>query len=157
MMHRLERTQQLSCDIYTAWHFFCSPHNLSRITPPHMHFKVLSELADEHIYEGMIIDYRVSPLFHIPMQWRTLISRIEPLKRFTDIQEKGPYKSWTHLHEFISNEQGVLIKDSVDYELPLGLLGTFAHRLLIRKELEHIFDYRYQVLDNLFNHSTIMK
>ena len=28
MIYKLYKTQQLHCDISTAWHFFSSPHNL---------------------------------------------------------------------------------------------------------------------------------
>ena len=37
---------------------------------------------------------------------------------------------------------GTLIADAVDYELPLGALGTLAHVLFVRRTLERIFDYR---------------
>lgn len=151
MNYRLIRTQQLHCNIDTAWKFFSSPYNLSRITPKNMKFQVLTALPDERIYEGMIIDYKVSPLLGIPMRWRTRITQVNEGRSFTDVQEKGPYKRWNHFHEFIPNEQGVLVKDTVDYELPLGFLGQIAHKVMVRKKLQHIFDYRYQVLEDLFN------
>lgn len=151
MSYRLSRTQQLHCNIDKAWKFFSSPYNLARITPKEMKFLVLSDLPDEHIYEGMVIDYKVSPLLGIPMRWRTRITQVNERNSFTDLQEKGPYKLWNHFHEFIPNEQGVLIKDTVDYELPMGLLGKIAHTLMVQKKLQHIFDYRYRVLEGLFN------
>jgi len=66
MMYILKREQQLYCDIASAWSFFSSPHNLSRITPKEMGFVVLSNLTDSEIYKGMIIDYSVKPLLGIP-------------------------------------------------------------------------------------------
>ncbi|RYD96609.1 MAG: hypothetical protein EOP54_13330 [Sphingobacteriales bacterium] len=151
MSYRLSRTQQLHCDADTAWKFFSSPYNLSRITPQDMKFLVLTELPDEPIYEGMTIDYKVTPLLGIPMRWRTRITQVDAGKSFTDFQEKGPYKRWNHFHEFIPNEQGVLIKDTVDYELPMGFLGKIAHTVMVQKKLKHIFDYRQRVLAQLFN------
>lgn len=151
MSYRLSRSQQLHCDGDTAWKFFSSPYNLSRITPQDMKFLVLTELPDEPIYEGMTIDYKVTPLLGIPMRWRTRITQVDAGKSFTDFQEKGPYKLWNHFHEFIPNEQGVLIKDTVDYELPMGFLGKIAHTVMVQKKLQHIFDYRHRVLAQLFN------
>lgn len=151
MSYRLSRTQQLHCDIDTAWQFFSSPYNLARITPKDMKFLVLTDLPDEHIYEGMIIDYKVSPLLGIPMRWRTRITQVNEGQSFTDFQEKGPYKLWNHFHEFIPNGQGVLVKDTVDYELPMGFLGKIAHTVMVQKKLQHIFDYRHRVLETLFN------
>jgi len=151
MRHRLYREQQLNCDIETAWHFFSSPKNLSKITPKDMGFTVLSDYKSEQIVEGMVIDYTVSPLLKVPLKWKTRITHVEINKSFTDFQENGPYKYWNHLHEFIPNKDGVLMKDTVDYELPFGFLGKMAHRLFVKKKLADIFDFRYGVLEKLFN------
>ncbi|UOE39307.1 SRPBCC family protein [Chryseobacterium oryzae] len=152
MIHQLYREQQLNCTIDEAWKFFSSANNLSKITPKEMNFIVRTKFSDDAIYEGMIIDYYVSPLLNIKMSWQTKIIEVNDRKSFTDFQEKGPYKLWNHHHEFIENENGVLMKDKVDYELPLGFLGEIAHILLVKKKLKHIFDYRTQVLDKMFNH-----
>lgn len=151
MKHELYREQQLNCDLQTAWEFFSSPMNLSKITPKDMAFTVLSEQKTNKIFEGMIIDYTVSPLLGIPLKWKTRITSVIPNKSFTDFQEKGPYKLWNHHHEFIPNEKGVFMIDKVDYELPFGLLGNIAHALFVKKKLEKIFNYRFHVLENLFN------
>ncbi len=151
MKHRLYREQQLNCDIETAWKFFSSANNLSKITPKEMNFIVLTKFENDEIYEGMIIDYFVSPLFGIKMKWQTEIIHVDDRKSFTDFQKKGPYKLWHHFHEFIENENGVLMKDTIDYELPLGFLGEMAHSVMVKKKVEGIFDYRYQILENMFN------
>lgn len=150
-MYRLFREQQLNCNIDKAWKFFSSAHNLSEITPKDMNFIVLTPMENDEIYEGMIIDYYVSPLLGIKMKWKTEITQVAFHKSFTDFQKKGPYKLWNHFHEFIPNEKGVLMRDIVDYELPFGFLGDIAHRLFVKKKLDHIFSYRYKVLEKLFN------
>lgn len=155
MKHTLYREQQLNCDIQTAWDFFSSPMNLPQITPKDMAFTVLTDYKTEKIFVGMIIDYTVSPLLGIPLKWKTRITEVVPNKSFTDFQEKGPYKLWNHHHEFIAHEKGVLMKDTVDYQLPLGVLGTIAHNLFLRKKLEGIFNYRYHVLEKKFNQINI--
>lgn len=151
MIHNLYREQQLSCDIKTAWDFFSSAKNLEKITPKDMNFEVLTKLQQDEIYEGMMIDYHVSPILGIRMDWQTLITHVSHQKSFIDFQNKGPYKLWKHHHEFIENENGVLMKDSVDYELPMGFLGELAHKIFIKKKLEFIFDYRREVLEKMFN------
>lgn len=151
MRYQLYKEQQLKCDIETAWDFFSSPHNLSKITPSDMGFTVTSDLGNEPIYEGMEIDYIVSPLLKIPMKWKTKITEVEFQKNFTDLQAKGPYKYWSHFHELEANDKGVLVKDTVNYEMPFGILGIIAHKLIVKKKLESIFNYRYQILENKFN------
>lgn len=151
MRHQLYREQQLSCDIETAWLFFASPENLAAITPWQMGFTVRPPVPDGPIHEGMIIRYTVSPLFRIPLRWTTRITQVDPYVSFTDFQEKGPYRYWNHFHEFIPNDRGVLVKDRVDYELPFGWLGTLAHKLIVKRKLTEIFDFRRTVLENMFN------
>lgn len=151
MIYQLKREQQLYCDIHAAWDFFSSPHNLSRITPKEMGFVVLSNLPDNELYKGMIIDYTVSPVLGIPLKWQTQITAVNYQKSFTDFQKKGPYKLWRHHHEFIQNQNGVLMLDTVDYELPFGMIGEAVHRFMVKKKLAYIFDYRHQVLAQLFS------
>lgn len=151
MKYTLKREQQINSHISKVWAFFSSPHNLSVITPPGMAFKVLDNISEAAIYEGMIINYKVSPLLGIPMNWQTKIEKVIPEKQFTDTQQKGPYKYWHHYHQFITNKNGVLMIDIVTYELPLGIIGKWMHQIIVKKKLDKIFQYRNQVIDRLFN------
>lgn len=151
MRYQLKRRQQLRCDIETAWKFFSSPLNLATITPKEMNFVVHTALTEGEIFEGMEIDYTVSPLFNIPLKWKTRITQVDHHKSFTDMQEKGPYKYWKHVHEFYPNVNGVLMRDTVEYELPFGLLGRVVHKLLVKKKLEKIFNFRFAVLEKYFD------
>ncbi|MCD0478182.1 SRPBCC family protein [Chryseobacterium sp. LC2016-29] len=151
MIHQLQRQQQLNCDIKTAWKFFSSANNLSEITPKDMNFVVRTQLSDYEMYEGMLIDYYVSPLLGIKLKWQTEITEVNFEKSFTDFQKKGPFKLWNHFHEFIMNDKGVLMMDTVSYELPFGFLGEIAHSVMVKKKLEHIFDYRFKILEETFN------
>ena len=151
MRYRLYREQQINCDVEEAWRFFSSANNLRKITPSSMKFKVLSDFSDDRIFEGMEIDYLVSPMFNIPLKWKTIITQVDWQRSFTDFQVSGPYKYWNHFHEFIPNVSGVLMKDTVDYKLPLGFLGDLAHSVFVKSKLESIFDYRFQYLHKKFN------
>lgn len=150
-IYKIAREQQLYCDIDTAWSFFSSPFNLSKITPKDMRFTVISKGIEPHIFEGMIIEYFVSPLLRIPVKWKTKITQVEEKKSFIDFQLQGPYRYWKHFHEFIPNDDGVLIRDTIDYALPFGILGRFFHRLFVKQKLQDIFSYRFHILDQMFN------
>ena len=142
--------QFLPIDIEKAWDFFSSPKNLSVITPPEMGFKILTELNGKEIHDGMLIDYTVKPLLGIAMHWQTKIRDVEKYKVFADSQLKGPYKSWEHTHTFEKINNGVLMKDIINYELPFGFIGDIAHTLLVKKKIENIFAYRKSVLEKIF-------
>ncbi len=143
--------QLLSADINTAWDFFSSAKNLAVITPKELDFKILTELNGIEIFEGMLIDYTVKPLFGIKLHWQTEIYKMDKPLMFTDRQLKGPYKIWEHTHVFIEKENGVLMKDEVKYELPFGIIGNLVHTILVRKKIENIFIYRKEVLKKIFN------
>lgn len=146
----LEREILIPSDIQTVWSFFSAPGNLAKITPTYLNFKELHQTEVKEIYSGMKIEYKVSPIFKIPMKWETLIKDVVPLKRFVDVQKKGPYKVWEHTHIFETTPDGVLMKDSILYELPFGPLGTFAHWLFIKKQLEDLFNYRTRQIKKYF-------
>jgi ligand-binding SRPBCC domain-containing protein len=149
-MHQFKVVQFLPIDKKKAWDFFSTPKNLSKITPPEMDFKILSTLNGEEIFEGMKIDYTVKPLFGISVRWQTEICKVDKLNYFTDRQTKGPYKIWEHTHTFIEKNNGVLMTDVVNYELPFGFIGNFVHLILVKRKIESIFDYRKQILEKIF-------
>jgi len=145
------KTEQfLPVEMNTAWDFFSSAKNLAVITPPEMDFKILTQLENKEIFEGMIIDYTVKPLFGIPVHWQTEIYKIDKPGIFIDRQLKGPYKIWEHTHHFIKKENGVLMKDEVKYQLPFGMIGELTHSLVVRKKIEEIFSFRREILKTIF-------
>ena len=148
-MYSIKTTQKLPISLKKAWDFFSDPRNLSRITPPHMRFEILSELP-ERVYSGLIIIYTVRPLLGIPLKWVTEINHVKEGELFVDSQLSGPYHIWHHQHHFKENEEGVEMTDIVHYELPLGFIGRMAHTLFIRKKVEQIFIYREKILKGLF-------
>lgn len=149
MRYVLERAQTVKRPRHEVFAFFADAANLERLTPPSMHFHILTPVPIE-MRAGTIIDYRIA-LFGLPLKWRTLIELFEPQRRFVDVQSRGPYRYWRHLHMFSDAvEGGTVVTDRVEYELPFGALGTVAHAVFVRRQLRHIFDYRRRVIDEMF-------
>lgn len=99
----------------------------------------------------MIISYRVSPLRGLRTNWVTEITHIKEKEFFIDEQRIGPYKMWHHQHFIESIPEGTLMTDIVSYQPPMGFIGALANTLLIRNQLKKIFDYRKEVLEQIFN------
>ncbi len=114
------------------------------LTPAFLRFRILTPPPVE-MREGTRIDYALS-LFGLPVRWRTHIAVWEPQIRFVDERESGPYASWRHTHEFEAQGSSTLVRDTVDYSLPLGVLGSIAHALFVRRTLGRIFDFRQQAI-----------
>jgi len=146
----LKKESIVKAPLAAVWKFFSDPHNLVKITPDYMKFRVLKCPDVEEVYDGMLIEYRVRPILNYPMKWITLIKKVAPLQYFTDTQISGPYALWEHTHFFEETAEGTKMIDEVKYALPLGVLGTIAHTLFVKKQLEGIFNYREKVIDAIF-------
>jgi ligand-binding SRPBCC domain-containing protein len=146
----LSRKQTIPVSIEKAWSFFSSPYNLEKITPGYMNFKVKTDIKNQEVYEGMKIEYRVSPLLGIPLKWVTVITDVEAPFKFKDIQEDGPFSLWEHTHIFKEVPEGVEMIDEIRYAIPLGIIGELAHSLVVKRQVEGIFKYRFSVLDKIF-------
>ena len=148
-MYTIERIQRIPIPREKAWSFFQNPGNLSKITPSNMGFDILSEVPDK-MYPGLFINYKVSPLFGIKMNWTTEITYVDAINYFVDEQRVGPYAIWHHEHHFKEIDGGVEMLDRVYYKVPLGILGKLVHPLIVKPKLEEIFDFRVQRVEELF-------
>lgn len=148
-MHLLEREITLNTDPETLWAFLSTPVNLNELTPPELHFKILSEVPDK-IYNGLTILYEIEiPVFG-NRRWLTEIKHIEEGNYFVDEQRVGPYKLWYHQHRIEASDNKTRMIDRVCYQLPFGVLGLLVHKLWVRKMLETIFNYRASRLEERF-------
>jgi ligand-binding SRPBCC domain-containing protein len=138
--HVLERAQLVPRPRAEVFAFFADAHNLEAITPSFLRFRILTP-APIPMTPGTLIDYRLS-LAGIPFGWRTRIEEYVPGERFVDVQLRGPYARWHHLHTFEDAAGGTWVRDRVEYALPLGPLGALAHALFVRRALARIFDHR---------------
>jgi ligand-binding SRPBCC domain-containing protein len=147
-VHRLIREERLGGSLEQVFAFFSDVHNLERITPRWLGFRIVGPPPDP-LREGAIIDYTIR-LAGVPVRWRTRIVDWQPRKQFTDVQERGPYSLWEHTHSFEEIAGGVLMRDDVRYALPFGPLGSLVHAIVVRASLRRIFDYRNEVMKGLF-------
>ena len=151
MIYQLKREQILKSDLETIWNFVSSPKNLPRITPTYMNFNITSKDLKDDMYPGMLISYTVTPVLGIPMSWLTEITHVSDKKYFVDEQRYGPYAMWHHQHFIEPHKDGILMTDIVTYKMPLGILGRLAHWLFVKRQLNSIFNYRFQKMEEIFN------
>jgi ligand-binding SRPBCC domain-containing protein len=150
-VHHFRIVQKIPIPVKQAWDFFSHPGNLQLITPPAFQFKILTNLGDRPIYTGQVIDYTVRPIFNIRMRWTTLITRVEEESLFIDEQTRGPYRYWKHEHYFRPVDGGTEMTDLLAYEVPGWVAGDILNALLIRSEIESLFDYRHKKIEERFS------
>ncbi|MFT5049845.1 MAG: ligand-binding SRPBCC domain-containing protein [Chlamydiales bacterium] len=140
----LEREQTVRRSLEDVFGFFADARNLEALTPPWLRFRVLGSSTPEMV-EGATIDYKLR-VHGLPIRWRSLISCWRPPFEFVDEQVKGPYRSWVHRHSFRETEDGIVMRDHVEYSVRGGAL---VNKLFVRGDLERIFDYRMSSLASL--------
>ncbi len=148
-LRQLRRTQLVGRPLPEVFAFFSDAANLDALTPPFLHFRILTPMPIE-LCAGAQLDYQLS-LFGVPVRWRTRITDWRPEERFVDEQESGPYALWRHTHEFEARGASTLMRDVVDYSEPLGPIGAVAHVLFVRRTLDRIFDFRRDAIVRLLD------
>ena len=137
----LRREQVLDVGLEDAFEFFSRAENLEAITPPWLQFRITSPTPVE-MRVGTLIRYRLK-LHGVPVSWLTRIDEWDPPHGFVDRQLRGPYALWHHTHAFEELEEGrTRMTDIVRYGHRFGPLGTLGERLIVKRDLERIFDYR---------------
>jgi len=140
-MYTLEKEQLVTASLDRCWDFLKNPENLNLITPPDLHFRIVSSVPED-MFDGLLIEYRISiPLLGV-QKWLAEIKHIRPKQSFVDEQRIGPYRFWYHYHELTSTPGGVMLLDRVHYSVPYGVFGRFFHTIFIRRTLQRIFAYR---------------
>jgi ligand-binding SRPBCC domain-containing protein len=144
--HLLLTQQSLPLAPGEVFPFFADAANLERITPPELHFRIITP-GPIVMQRGTLIEYRLR-LFGVPFTWLTRIAHWDPPRSFIDEQLWGPYRQWVHTHTFTPVDRGTLMEDRVVYQLPFFPLGEAAFPL-VRWQLQRIFAFRRRTIARL--------
>lgn len=139
-MRRKVFETRLDAPVERVWAFHSSAEALTALTPPGRQVQLLSEDLD--VVQGARHAIRVRQ-FGVPLVWVARIEVAEPPHRFVDIAERSPFRSWWHEHAFLPDGDGTLLRDTLEYELPFGPLGTLAHALFVSRDLDRLFAFRH--------------
>jgi ligand-binding SRPBCC domain-containing protein len=151
-MPRFEMVERLPAPLSRVFDFFSRPANLVKISPPELHFQLLSGPEQLHLGARIALQGR---------RWglsQRLVSEVtvwEPEQRFVDEQREGPFKKWIHTHRFEAlADGGTHVTDSIEYEPPGGMLGFVITVKAVERDLKWIFEYRREKLAELIKDQT---
>jgi ligand-binding SRPBCC domain-containing protein len=171
MLHHAQFEQWVPVPLERVFLFFSNPGNLPKIMPPESGAEILrvklvpppgiatenATVSDREPLAGagseIVASFRVVPFLPLRGEWIAAILEFEWNHHFSDMQKKGPFKSFHHRHEFSSEtrgkQPGTVVRDIIDYEVGFGFLGELAERFLVRRKFQHMFAYRQQALGKL--------
>ena len=136
-MHLFEHNFKVKSSLQKVIKFHKNTKNLNELTPPLCWIKFHKI---EPVSEKSMIIFTLWLLF-IPVKWTAMHINVDN-KGFTDVQVRGPFKSWKHIHTFIEiNDNLTLISDKIYFELNNKGLN-FIISVFIWISLPLLFFYR---------------
>ncbi|MFC7056909.1 SRPBCC family protein [Halovenus salina] len=152
-MHTYERSVRVAAPFEEVWDFHSTEKGLEALTPDWMGMEIESVTgpdgeSDPDVLEtGATIHASVRPFGVGPRQrWVSEIvarDRSDGSGFFRDTMDDGPFPEWEHTHNFYADGEETVIRDHVEYELPLGPLdGLFGPLAVVG--FEPMFRYRHR-------------
>jgi ligand-binding SRPBCC domain-containing protein len=121
---------------------------LERLTPPGERMRVISRTGG--IEDGARVTFRIGPF---RLLWVAEHRDNIPGRQFRDVQIRGPFRRWEHVHRFLADgPQACFLLDEITYELPLGRLGQIVAGKFVRRKLGRLFEWRHRVTAEAFAH-----
>jgi ligand-binding SRPBCC domain-containing protein len=75
--------------------------------------------------------------FGVKQRLTVKITEFESPFRFVDVQVQGTFHTLKHIHEFIPNKNGTLMKDTFEFRSPFGLVGRLLDKLFLEAYLRN--------------------
>ncbi|WP_265110578.1 SRPBCC family protein [Halosolutus halophilus] len=132
-----ERETTVRVPLEEVWEFHSRLSGLEALTPDWMGLRVErvigpdGEPDPDRLEAGSEVDLSMRPFGVGPRQhWTSIITereRDEGMAYFRDEMVHGPFDRWVHTHAFYADGDETVLRDHVDYELPLSRrLGGIA-------------------------------
>lgn len=145
---RFRHETQIEASAEEVFAFHESPDALTQLIPPWENMRVVESSGSLRVGSRVILAGRVWGM--IPVRWVAEHVEYDPPNCFADIQTSGPFRSWYHRHWMIRTELGTtILRDEVEYQLPMAWLGRYLGNWLVKRKLEAMFEYRHQVTKRL--------
>lgn len=125
-----------------VFRFHESRDALRQLIPPWENMKPAESAASLQVGSRVVLHGRIGLL---PIRWVAIHTEYDPPRLFADRQESGPFAYWYHRHRFLEDGQGrTMLRDEVDYAIPLGTVGRWLGGWFVRRKLEAMFGYRHE-------------
>lgn len=173
MTYRFETRHWVPYPVELVFAFFANPANLPHLMPPRMQTRIedarvqpapprpvaadsARRFQSVAAGEGSEILISFYPIAWVPkrVSWMARIAEFEWNSHFCDEQVRGPFTVFRHRHgihaEARDGQEGTLVADEIEYELPYGFIGRFG-AVLVRWQLERSFAYRQMRLPEILS------
>ena len=81
--------------------------------------------------------------FGVPFRMTSQVVEYRRPEEFVDVQVRGPFRSWRHLHRFEPHgDGGTLMTDEIELGSPLGGVGRVVDRLVLTRYMRRLIAAR---------------
>lgn len=137
-----ETPLEVSAETAFAWH--ARPGAFERLVPPWERVDVVARTGSIRDGDRVTLEVRAGPL---RVRWEIEHCGYEAGRRFVDVQRRGPFAHWEHEHAFTPvDECSCVLRDTIEFALPLGRVGRALAGGALRRRLERTFAYRQRVM-----------
>jgi len=107
--------------------------------PPETCFDLIRERGKVTLGETATFEEK-----HFAIMQRLTVKVIECRRphRFTDEMIEGNFESFKHIHEFVPDGEGTLLRDTLIWTSPFGIVGRLVDALLLKDHLRKIVTLR---------------
>lgn len=141
------KESKINAPAEVVFRFHESPDALRQLIPPWEKMEVAESAGSLLPGSKVVLRGHFGP---IPIQWVAIHTEYDPPHLFADRQESGPFAWWYHRHRFLDDSHGgTILRDEVEYQAPLGLIGSWLGGWLIRRKLNRMFTYRHETTRRL--------
>jgi ligand-binding SRPBCC domain-containing protein len=123
--------------------FHLLPDAFERLVPPWEKVKIIQKADITRIGSRAIIESKLFGFFKV--RWVAEHTRYEPPRMFEDVQISGPFKKWRHQHIVVPHAEGAILKDEIEFEPPMSIIGRAVAPSIIVTKMEKMFAYRHEV------------
>ncbi len=122
------------------WH--ARPGALERLSPPWERFDVMERVGGIEAGARVVLRTRVGPA---TLRWVLVHSDFVAGRQFRDVQVRGPFARWEHLHRMEPDGDGCVLRDELDFTLPGGVIGRWLGERVLCDRLRRVFSYRHRI------------
>lgn len=140
---RFVKESLIGCTPEKVFAFHQLPDAFELLLPPWESTKIIQKADISKIGSQAIIEQKLFGIF--PSRWIAEHTAYDPPRSFEDVQISGPFASWRHRHVVEPHESGAVLRDEIDFEPPLTILGSIAAPFVIVPKLEKMFAYRHRI------------
>ncbi len=119
--------------------------NLHQISTAHTNEKAIGGVMSGLINKDETVTWQAKHLFKT-RQFTSRITEMEAPSFFIDEMIKGDFKNFRHEHHFKQVENGTILIDLLNFEMPYGAFGKFINAVFLKSYLEKLLVKRNAVI-----------